>query len=271
MQISLIISTYNNPGALAALLRSVIRQTRPPYEVIVGDDGSGPETLAVIQAAKAAAEFPPVHHVWQEDRGFRVARARNGAIAKSGGEYLVFVDGDVVLHERFMEDHAAMALPDSFIEGGRVYLYEEQTRLALQSEAYWPSLFSKGIGSRKNLIRCRLAAAFFQKRNMATARSCNFAAWRADLVRVNGFNEDFEGWGLEDNELAVRLLNAGCRGRCLRHMALCCHLQHPHHSRETAKKNKELYLLARKEKRTWCDNGLNGHGTISVMRDDANG
>ena len=267
MMISLIISTYNSPEALAVLLRSVARQTRPPGEVVVADDGSGPETLAIIQVAQAASPHVPFHHVWQEDKGFRLARSRNGAIAKSTGDYLVFVDGDVILHERFVEDHAAMALPGCFMTGGRVYLYAEQTRRALQAETYWPSLFAKGIGSRKNLIRCKPAAVFFRKKNLITGNGCNFAAWREDLVRVNGFNEDFAGWGLEDNELSIRLRNAGCLGKRLRHMALCCHLQHLHYSRETAKKNKELFLLAVQEKRIWCDNGLNGHDTGS---NDAN-
>src|ERR1044071_4104303 len=84
--ISVIVSTYNRPDALGACLRSLARQTDKNFEIVVADDGSGPATLDVIKAW-AAESGVPVGHVWQQDRGFRLAEIRNRAIAASRGAY----------------------------------------------------------------------------------------------------------------------------------------------------------------------------------------
>src|SRR5215510_4962598 len=95
MQASLIVTTYNWPEALDLTLRSVARQSVPPAEVIIADDGSGAATRQIIDAWRERRPFP-IRHVWQEDRGFRLARSRNRAIAAATSDYLVLVDGDMV-------------------------------------------------------------------------------------------------------------------------------------------------------------------------------
>ena len=104
MNISLIITTYNWKEALEVALLSAFGQTLLPDEIIVADDGSRAGTGNIV--ASLAKDAPiPVLHSWQEDKGFRLARSRNRAIAKARGEYIILVDGDVVLEKHFIEDH----------------------------------------------------------------------------------------------------------------------------------------------------------------------
>ena len=113
MRVSLIVTTYNWPAALDVTLASVALQTRMPSEVIVADDGSGPETENVVRGWTVRMPCP-VHHVWQEDTGFRLARSRNRAIAHATGEYIVLIDGDMVLHPKFVTDRLAGRPEQSF-------------------------------------------------------------------------------------------------------------------------------------------------------------
>ncbi|MDE6305135.1 MAG: glycosyltransferase, partial [Muribaculaceae bacterium] len=101
MKVSLIISTYNRPDALSVTLESVRNQSRLPDEVIIGDDGSGADTARVINRFKDG--FPvPIIHVWQEDKGFRLAMIRNRSVAAASGDYIIQTDGDVLLHPHFI-------------------------------------------------------------------------------------------------------------------------------------------------------------------------
>ncbi len=120
MRTGLIVTTYNWPEALHLTLASVARQTHVPDEVIVADDGSGPATRAVVERWRAAGL--PLEHVWQEDEGFRLARSRNRAIASTRAEYILLVDGDMILHPQFVADHMRCARPDCFIQGARPQL-----------------------------------------------------------------------------------------------------------------------------------------------------
>src|SRR5687768_13120838 len=99
--LTLIITTYERPDALAVVLGTVRQQTDAPDEVVVADDGSGSTTRVVIDWF-ASHTSVPVHHVRQEHDGFRAGRARNMGIAKSSSEYIVFVDGDMLLHPEFV-------------------------------------------------------------------------------------------------------------------------------------------------------------------------
>ena len=119
--ISVIVSTYNRPDALGACLRSLGRQTMTNFEIVVADDGSGPQTRDVIDAWTPKLNVP-LRHVWQEDRGFRLAEIRNRAIAATSGDYLIFLDGDCIAPSGFVAAHRALAEPGFFVGGNRVLL-----------------------------------------------------------------------------------------------------------------------------------------------------
>ena len=118
MKTTLIISTYNRPEALSVCLDSVRFQTVMPDEVIVGDDGSTSETKDLIESFKK--DFPvPLIHLWQEDKGFRLAMMRNKSVAAATGDYIIEIDGDIFLHNKFVEDHKRLAKPGHYLRGTR--------------------------------------------------------------------------------------------------------------------------------------------------------
>jgi hypothetical protein len=118
--------------------------------------------------------------------------------------------------------------------------------------------FSRGIYNRKNAVRSRFLAKLIRGASdpLKGVRSCNMAFWREDAYRVNGFNEDFVGWGREDSEFAVRLDNAGIKRKNLKHQALVFHLDHSENSRESLPRNDFLLQTAIQSKSIRCENGL---------------
>lgn len=260
MRLSLIITTYNRKEALAPVLASALNQTRRPDEILVADDGSSDGTADLVR--ELAGRTPvPLRHLWQENQGFRAARCRNLAIAASQGDYLVLVDGDMFLDRRFIADHLAFARPGSFVQGSRVILDEQTTARCLAGEIPRFRPWSSGLGNRKNAIRLPWLARLLLGRTsgLAGIRTCNFGLWRADAMAVNGFDEDFVGWGREDSEFAARLLNSGVARRNLRFAAVAYHLHHPIQSRASLPANDQLLARTIQEKRIWCAHGLDGH------------
>ena len=260
MNISLIITTYNWKEALQISLQSALDQTLSPLEIIVADDGSGPETAELVQKMGSSSPIP-VHHSWQEDCGFRVARSRNKAIAMARGEYLILIDGDMVLEPHFVADHCRHARSGFFVQGSRVLLNQSFTKQLLANGSPGISLGSNCMGNRKNSLRSPFLARMFstKSKRLPGIRSCNFAFWKEDALRVNGFNEAFVGWGREDSEFAARLLNYGLSRRNLRFQAIGYHLHHPMNTREGLTANQELLRKTIEEKRLWCEQGLSQH------------
>lgn len=230
---SLIVTTYNWEDALAATLASVRRQSRMPDEVIVADDGSRPDTLRMLQ--RQAADFPTaIRHVWQPDTGFRAASIRNRAIAASRGDYVIAIDGDMVLHPHFVADHLALAEAGCFLQGGRLQAkagYSAALQAGKQASfAPWMDVdFEATHGDeRRHTLRWPWLARRKARSEHAgvTVMSCNMSFWREDLIRVNGFDERMEDYGSEDLEIDLRLRNAGVRRRRLKFAGLAVHLLH---------------------------------------------
>ena len=144
MKVTLIVSTYNRPDALVLCLKSIFRQTVLPNEIIIGDDGSRQETIDVIREYQQKSPVPLIH-IWQEDNGFQLAKARNKCIARAHYEYIVQVDGDLILHNRFIEDHLLFAERGYYVKGGRVNINNRLT-VRLCSERHYVRLgvFSRG-------------------------------------------------------------------------------------------------------------------------------
>lgn len=264
LTISLIITTYNRKDALELVLLSVSKQKKMPHEVIIADDGSKDDTRVFIEDYRK--NFPvPLLHCWQEDLGFRAGQIRNKAIAMARGNYIILIDGDVVLHPNFILEHAINAKPNQFIQGSRVLLSVETTKKALQNKTIHYSTFSKGIKNRLNTISLKhlsipFSLLFSIKQNIKGARSCNMSCWKSDLIKVNGFSEEFVGWGREDSELVVRLLNNEIKRLNLKFGAVVYHLWHNENRKDDLLlKNDEILLNAIEEKRKICQVGLNQH------------
>jgi glycosyltransferase involved in cell wall biosynthesis len=262
LSISLIITTYNRKDALELVLLSVMKQTDLPNEVIIADDGSTKDTLELIQNYQ---KIFPVNllHCWQEDLGFRVSHIRNKSVAMASCEYIIMVDGDVVLHRNFIHDHRNHLAPNQFIQGSRVLLSQKVTQKAIEQKRIHFTPFSEGIKNRINATACKffspLASWFYSmKQNIKAVRSCNMSCWKSDLIKVNGFSEEFVGWGREDSELAVRLLNSGINRYNLKFGAIAYHLWHNENkTNDLLLKNDESLNKAIAEKRMVCEAGLN--------------
>ena len=124
--ISVLISIYDRPDALDAVLRGLSRQTDRNFEVIASDDGSPPSTAAVVQSWKDRLGVP-LAHVWHEHRGFRAPEISNRAILKSRGAYCVFLDGDCIPRPGFIAAHRRLAEPGWFVFGNRILMYDALT------------------------------------------------------------------------------------------------------------------------------------------------
>lgn len=254
MTTTLLMSTYNAPLRMRQCLWSVLRQTLLPSEVIVADDGSTDETRQVIDSFRPL--FPiPLIHVWHEDRGFRLAAIRNKAIAQAKGEYIIQIDGDVILEKHFIADHLWFSKQGCFSLGSRSLLTEEVTReIQTQNEAFEPNIFSPGLKRRDSALRCPiLTPLFFSSRHTI---GCNMAFWRSDLLKVNGYDEKFEGYGHEDRELCLRLMLAGKQRRKLRYAALQYHLWHPEQPRTNMQYNESLTARRKEHGGYWTENGI---------------
>ena len=258
--LALIINTFNQPDYLSRVLRAVSRQSALPEEVVLADDGSADETKTVFEQWRLAQKFR-CEHAWQEHQGFRRARVLNQAIARAHSEYLVFLDGDTIPHPRFVADHRALAGESQFVQGHRALIGEKAAAWFGENNFSTDrrrALLQNQISGLKNSFRWPFA---FRKINhrLRGIRGCNLAIWRSDLVRVNGYNEAFVGWGREDSELAVRLKNSGVRRLDVRGRALCYHLWHPPVSRAELAGNDEILARAILEEHTRCERGLDQH------------
>lgn len=218
--ISVIVTTYNRDDALAAVLRSLARQTDPDFEVIVADDGSGPSTAGLVKAWQARVGRR-VAHVWHADEGFRAAEIRNRAILAAQGDYCVFLDGDCIVRPDFVAAHRRLAERGWFVGGNRVLLSPALTERVLREKLEpdkWPlprwfrERLRGGVNRLAALLRLPLGPLRrLRKHAWRGVRSCNLAIWRADLDRIDGFDADYSGWGKEDSDIVVRLLHAGVR------------------------------------------------------------
>ncbi|MFH2122622.1 MAG: glycosyltransferase family 2 protein [Pseudomonadota bacterium] len=260
MRTSLIITTYNWKEALELSLLSVFKQSHLPNEIIIADDGSDNNTQETIERLTKKSPVPLVHS-WQRNKGFRLARSRNKAIAKATGDYLILIDGDIVLEQHFIADHILAAQAGFFVQGSRVLLDQKTTQQALQQQEIRTCLCAPGIENRKNCLRSPLLSRLFSfsSKKLTGIKTCNFAFWKKDAEDVNGFNEEFLGWGREDSEFTARLLNNGIRRQNIRFNALAYHLYHPMNSRKSLPVNDAILADTCDNHLTWCKNGLSQH------------
>jgi glycosyltransferase involved in cell wall biosynthesis len=262
MRTALLISTYERPDALAAVLDSVARQRAAPDEIVIADDGSGAATRELISAFTRRSAVP-VRAVSQPHAGFRLTRLRNLAIAASTADYLIFVDGDMLLHEAFVADHRRQARAGCFTQGVRVHADAALTARLIDQPRTALTPWSAGLGllRRAYLLRSRALAAATRRlgNHVIAIKGCNQAFWRADLLRVNGFNEAIQGWGPEDKELCARLMHAGLERQSLLFGGVAVHLHHPPAARAAVPANLAVLQDTLREHRTWCERGLDQH------------
>lgn len=218
MQVSVIVSTYNSPRYLLAVLQSIANQILKPHEIIVVDDGSCMEVVERFRQGSISLTIKVIH-CWQPDSEFRLARARNLGALKASGTFLLFLDGDCVLPPKFLQQQV------SFYKRSRLVFCSRQLLDAQSTQSF----LDKG-SFKKSRKFWRLWLGFLRakpERSWRIPRGFCFALYREDYLSVRGCDEQYIGWGLEDSDLFVRLGNFGI---CLfdgRYAGCVIHLWHP--------------------------------------------
>ncbi len=232
LKVSLVITTYNWPEALETVLNSVTMQDVLPHEVIIADDGSRNATREMINKFKET--FPcSLHHVWHEDDGYQGSKIRNKAVMLCTGNYLVFIDGDCILRQDFISRHKHLATPGFFVAGNRILLTQQFTESILrQSKSIntWRafSFSTAQVNRRWSLLQFPLGV--FRKlrfNRWQGVKTCNMSLWKSDFYLIDGFDEQFQGWGYEDSDLTVRLIRQGVKRLSGRFAVTVLHLWHP--------------------------------------------
>ncbi|MDP5077189.1 MAG: glycosyltransferase family 2 protein [Nonlabens sp.] len=246
---SLVASTYNWPEALELLLLSVKIQTVLPDEVVIADDGSSRATTDLIESFQK--DFPvPLIHVWQDDNGNRKTSIMNKAIAKATGDYIIEIDGDIIMHPAFVSDHLSLLENKTFLYGSRVNIQESKLKTLFKGKQIRFHYFSKGIKKRNRTLRIPLLANRAQKeiKRSRKLRGCNVSFWKADFIAINGYNEEMTGWGMEDSEMIQRLVNNGISGKRLKHKGIAYHIYHFEQDKSSVPANQQIELLTEERK-----------------------
>jgi len=266
--ISVVITTYNRPDALTAVVEACFMQDDKNFELIIADDGSTANTRDAI--AQLAARAPvPLRHVWQPDAGFRAAMARNRGTLAATGDYIIFLDGDCVPQRDFIARHRLLARPGFLVSGSRILLSQALTERVLREHIDVAGL---GLLSRlryrlrgdmnkvlQTMLRWpdlgRVRRSFSWRR----IKSCNLGVWKADLEKVNGFDESFVGWGHEDSDLVLRLFHAGVVRKDGALATEVLHLWHREAKRDEESSNRKVVLARAASKTIQAERGLREH------------
>ncbi len=232
---TVVVATYRQPDWLERVLWGFSAQTVGGFEVVVTDDGSGPETARVVDRMARESDLR-IRHLWQEDRGFRKPRALNRAILAAESDYLIFTDGDCVPREDLVERHMALAEPRAFLGGAAVRLPRRTGRAMgrreiLSGRATAPGwLLAHGWRPAHRVLRAFRAPRLGAMLDAVTPTEAvfnggNSSVWREAAVAVNGFEEEM-GYRGEDGAFGDRLVNLGLEARQVRWRAVTFHLDH---------------------------------------------
>jgi len=255
---TLLISTYNWPKALELVLMSVKNQSCLPNEVVIADDGSTEETKNLIEKFKEQFSIPIVH-VWHEDIGFAKTIILNKALKKVTSEYIIQIDGDVILHKHFVRDHISYAEKNVFLFGSRTSLIKDYSETVLDTKKIKFHWLNSGILRKSRAIYIPFYTKLNKKYSTKISsklRGCNISYWKKDALNINGYNEDFIGWGYEDSEFAQRLLNSGVTSLRIKQVAIQFHIYHPEAPKGNTEIGDAIITKTSEEKIIKCTNGI---------------
>lgn len=264
--VSLIISVYKNTLFLKTILDALQYQTVIPDEVVVSEDGNSPEMRDFL-ASYPTQRFNIVH-LAQADEGWRKNKALNRAIVAASHSYLIFIDGDCVLHTRFVENHLRLANPHHILAGKRIKLgprfSERLLRTPLpkfQNGLFWriPSMLKDGAKFVEEVVYISLnglTRKVVSRLGISAIKGCNFSCYKDTIMAINGFDEDYKLPAVgEDIDLVWRFQGLGYRIVSVRHFAVQYHL---HHSESWMSQEKNFALLHAKQasRQFRCLNGI---------------
>lgn len=257
MKTALLISTYNWTKALDLVFRSILAQTQLPDEILIADDGSGVDTKDLIDDFSKKISVP-VTHFWQEDQGFRKSKILNKAIAGTKADYIIQIDGDCIMHKEFIKDHIQGAQLNTYLYGSRVNILPDAVENIFKNKIISFTVFSKEIKNKTRALHIPFLSKLYQPHQGISRkfRGCNVSYWKKDFIEVNGYNEDFEGWGREDSDLVIRMGNKGVLAKRLRYAGIVFHIHHKTNSKYNLELNDAIEQKTIREKIIRVPNGV---------------
>jgi glycosyltransferase involved in cell wall biosynthesis len=263
IDLGIVVSTYNNPSSLRKILGRILSGSTLPSHIHIADDGSGSETGDVIQRFQDTSIVPLFHH-WHEDLGFRKCLILNKTLATCSNDYILFLDGDCLPHQHFVKDHLNLAEKGFFLQGRRCFVSEDSVTSLLTGDiSLFTLLFRGKLSGVLKAIRWP-SPIIFKNRNQRGLIGCNWSVWRDDLVAVNGFDEEYEGWGIgEDSDICSRLYNHGLSRKFVYGRALVFHLNHPQLNKTHLPGSLRRLQQVVESGKVRCNRGLDGHTAVS--------
>jgi glycosyltransferase involved in cell wall biosynthesis len=264
---SIVISTYNNTEWLEKVLFGYNNQTYRLFEMIIADDGSGPETKELLDRMQQDVFFPIVH-VWHEDKGFQKSQILNKAILHCNTPYTIMSDGDCIPRKDFVEQHVKYREEGYFLSGGYFMLPMGISKKITKEDIYLERCFNlkwlKENGLKPSFKNNKLTTKAIKASilNLITPTNAswnghNASGWTQDIIDVNGLNEEMQ-YGGQDRELGERLVNAGTKSKQIRYHAIVVHLDHPrgYKNQVSINKNQAIRRETKKHNKTWTDHGI---------------
>jgi hypothetical protein len=170
----------------------------------------------------------------------------------------VQIDGDCIMHPDFLKDHQAMVDNNQFLFGSRVNIQQSFLEKLFSEKKITFNFLSEGIKKRTRALRIPVLGSLYKPSNELSKklRGCNLSFWRKDFIAINGYNEDIEGWGREDSEMVIRLLNSGIMGTRLRYRGIIYHIWHLVKDQSRIEINDSLQKQTQQKKVKRCENGI---------------
>jgi glycosyltransferase involved in cell wall biosynthesis len=267
MKASVIMSTYNAEEWLEKVIWGFSVQTETDFEIIIADDGSTPKTKMLLNRLRDQITMPLIH-VWQEDNGFQKSQILNKAIVASNSDYLIFTDGDCIPRKDFVETHLAFRQAGYFLSGGYFMLPMDISTAITKDDILKQNCFDLkwllARGLKRSFKNTKLNSSGFIAKLLnaltptkPTWNGHNASGWKADLVAINGFNQEMQ-YGGQDRELGERLFNKGLKSKQIRYSAICVHLDHArgYVNKETWEKNFAIRKYTKINKIIRTPNGI---------------
>jgi glycosyltransferase involved in cell wall biosynthesis len=268
--VTVIVTTFQQPAHLARSLASIAAQrTSRHLEVIVADDGSRDQTPQVVEQFARQSSFP-VRFVTRSHRGFQAAANRNAGVREATGPHLLFCDGDCLLPPNHVEQHLAAWRPNTCTSGYCVRLDETSTRGITLDGVRRGEFLNLAPAAELRRLAVRhvrsMCHHFTRHPRKPALRSTDFSIARVDFERVNGFDEEFSGWGCEDDDLGQRLIAAGIRPVSILNRTRVYHMWHPSVPSKPAtwREGDNVAYLKRPVRLTRCMRGLNPRNAESL-------
>lgn len=257
MKTTIIIAYYKRLPFLDLILQSLANQSEQDFEVVIAEDDNDVSTLEFLKKQRTKYSFP-IEHVSHENAGFRKNRILNKAILKAKSDYLIFVDGDCVLHKHFVKEHLKNISEKMALFGRRLMLSEKLTNKSLKENTLKHLTFFNFITTKCKILEAGIYLPFISTKKNYGILGCHWSAHKEDLMAINGYDEDYILAGIgEDVDIEWRMKESGIKFKSLKFKAIQYHLNHALNYTSDAE-NIELLKEKKKLGHIVCLNGISG-------------